>query len=75
MANAINQSTVKNDFYASRVDSAAFKIARGPSVEVTGVTSFYVVFDESNSGKLNSSQETRQALFKSFKPAQCACKI
>lgn len=63
--------------YASAVGDARpeIRVSRGPTVEPTKTTSFFVLPVEDRAGELLSSQITKDTLCKVLKPADCGLKI
>lgn len=70
-------TTTQQKTYASVVDSAEpqVRVSRGPTVKVPTFTCFLVIPDEKNAENFKSSGETRDALFRSFKPADCGLRV
>lgn len=69
-------SSVKKT-YSSAVSSSLPKVrvSGGPVVEVPTSTSFYIIPSDKHAHKFTSSQATKSALNKAFKPSECGLKV
>lgn len=75
----LSKGTLSEDHrsYASIVRSAKpeVRVSGGPTVELTNTTSFIITPDTKNRDKYESSQETKEALRKVFKPSECGLQV